>query len=95
MCNFKGVFLKIHWPFGTNTLRVEYTRGVILSHEVSFPSEFPMSCRLLVSPESISGTTNSKTAENSDDKDNHYSVYDYYNSSKLELKQKKNCHVIF
>ena len=29
-------------------MRVEYVRGVLLSHEVSSPSEFPMSCRLLV-----------------------------------------------
>ena len=36
-------------PFGANTLRVEYVRGVLLSHEVSSLSEFPMSCRLLVS----------------------------------------------
>ena len=41
-------------PFGANTLRVEYVRGVLLSHEVSSLSEFPMSCRLLVSAETFS-----------------------------------------
>ena len=30
------------------TFRVEYVKGVLLSHEVSTPSEFPMLCRLLV-----------------------------------------------
>ena len=35
-------------------MRVEYVRGVLLSHEVSSQSEFPMSCRLLVSPKLFS-----------------------------------------
>ena len=33
----------------TDTLRIEYFKGVQLSHEVSSTREFPMSCRLLVS----------------------------------------------
>ena len=49
----EGVFLKNHWPFGANTLRVEYVTRVLLSHEVSSASEFPMSCRLLVSLEPL------------------------------------------
>ena len=46
--NFKGFFLKTHWPFDANTSRVEYDRRVLLSHEVLSPNEFPMSFRLLV-----------------------------------------------
>ena len=53
MQNFKGVFL----------IRIECVRGVLLLYEVSSPSEFPMSCRLLVRAVSIACNDFTETGE--------------------------------
>ncbi|GFX09363.1 uncharacterized protein TNCV_1887761 [Trichonephila clavipes] len=46
--NFEGYFLRIDWPFGGITLRVEHPKGVLLLQQVSTPNQFPLSCHPLV-----------------------------------------------